>query len=435
MFFCLLCFSIGTLANDWRYTVRPGDTLWSICAEYTYNDSCWRELANYNSIDDPTTLSVGYVLNIPASWLKQASIAVTAAYVSGEVTYTVMGEQPAVLVADQKLALGTTVTVGEGAATLSFEDGSFLVMNAQSELVIDSVSAFKQTKVQSIEVSLPRGGIRVSVPKRHPRTQFKVTTPAAVAAVRGTIFRVKSDVDADVTRSEVLEGVVAIDTAAGSKDLLAGFGLKTGRGQPLLEPVELLAAPQWNLECSDPGYVEWEGAPDTMAYQLVLMEDDSNVDRVISVLTIADSHYTYKGLEEKCYQVRVNSVDAGGFNGFENERQLCNVIPLIPPFINKAKLGRGGLSASWKEVVAVSSYIIEVSADSEFSDILRTENISGVEMELTLKPERQSVYIRAKSVSNSGRYSDYSQPIYLERKSNTGKVVGVLAAILVFAIL
>jgi nucleoid-associated protein YgaU len=73
--------SIQSYAADWRYSVRPGDTFWSICKEYTVHENCWLELANLNSVANPNQLSTGTQLLIPMQWLKQAPFAAQAAYV------------------------------------------------------------------------------------------------------------------------------------------------------------------------------------------------------------------------------------------------------------------------------------------------------------------------------------------------------------------
>ncbi|GGZ80221.1 N-acetylmuramoyl-L-alanine amidase [Streptomyces echinoruber] len=48
------------------YTVRSGDTLWSIAASQLGDGNRWREIAALNHLQDPDDLSVGQTLKLPA---------------------------------------------------------------------------------------------------------------------------------------------------------------------------------------------------------------------------------------------------------------------------------------------------------------------------------------------------------------------------------
>ena len=433
----LLLVSVASQAADWRYSMRPGDTVWTICKEYTAYPGCWQELPAYNAVSDPTRMSTGFVLKIPNQWLKQSQVAAQVIYVSGAASYLKARQAPQVLVLGQQLRMGDGVSVNSGSATLQFTDGATIVMSANSELTIDSVSAQKQSRSQAIDISLPRGDIKVTVPKRSAKPKFRVKTPAAVAAVRGTEFRVSSSVPDAIDqsaemRSEVLEGVVDISAQGQSSLVNAGFGVKTTKGQPPSNLAPLLSAPSWNLECTDPGYVEWRGSPDTANYQLVLMEDDVNVDRIISTVVINESNYTFKDLEEQCYQVKISSVDQLGFNGLESQRQLCYELILPPPVFSETVLKRSQFFASWSKVAFADSYLIEVSDSEDFIRLLHREVISDASVSLAMDSSEQAVYVRGRAMAKGGAQSEYSEAVYVEQKSNRHIIIGILAAALAF---
>ena len=205
----LLLVSVASQAADWRYSMRPGDTVWTICKEYTAYPGCWQELPAYNAVSDPTRMSTGFVLKIPNQWLKQSQVAAQVIYVSGAASYLKARQAPQVLVLGQQLRMGDGVSVNSGSATLQFTDGATIVMSANSELTIDSVSAQKQSRSQAIDISLPRGDIKVTVPKRSAKPKFRVKTPAAVAAVRGTEFRVSSSVPDAIDQSAEMRSETA----------------------------------------------------------------------------------------------------------------------------------------------------------------------------------------------------------------------------------
>ena len=129
----LTLLSVTSYAGDWRYSVRPSDTFWSICREYTEHDNCWRELASHNSVANPNQLSTGTQLLIPIEWLKQAPFAAQAVYIVGEVVFSDANKKPAELVSGQALSIGSKVVVSQGSATLLFTDGATILMSANSE--------------------------------------------------------------------------------------------------------------------------------------------------------------------------------------------------------------------------------------------------------------------------------------------------------------
>ncbi len=422
-------------AEDWRYTVRPGDTIWGLCREYTLYEACWQELGPYNNIGNARQLSPGLVLSIPAEWLKQRATAASAIYVVGEVRYSSASAPAKPLLVGTPLEIGTQVSVGEGSATLQFGDGSSVTMGAQTILVIDAMSAIRQTRSAATRISLPAGQIKVQVPKTNPRTDFTVETPAAVAAVRGTRFRVESEVGDASMRSEVLEGRVAIESSGNEKLLAPGYGLRARQGQPLKEPVALLEAPRWNLDCTDPGYVEWQPVSGAISYQLALLEDDEQVDRIIRKVDITDNSYTFEDLEPACYQVTVNAEDLAGFNGLESRRQLCYEPPLAAPIIVQARLRGSRLKASWSEVDNAARYRLEIASDAAFEQPLLVEELTAAALNARLQQIPAGVHLRVQALSEAGQAGEFSDPVYVEPGSWQPAIVGVLAAILLFAIL
>ena len=436
----LALLSIQSYAADWRYSVRPGDTFWSICNEYTMHDNCWLELASHNSVANPNQLSIGTQLLIPMEWLKQAPFAAQAAYVVGQVVFSDANEKLTELLSGQNLRIGSRVVVNQGSATLRFADGATIVMNPNSELIISSSSAIKQGAAQSIEVRLPRGEIQVTVPEKMPKTQFRVRTPSAVAAVRGTKFRVSSlvplaDSQSGQTRSEVLEGIVSVSSSSDSQNITAGQGVSTVEGQSVLERAILISAPRWNRSCTDPGYVEWQTSLSATQYRLALMEDDTSIDKVISTVTVDSANYVFKGLKEGCYQVKVNAIDSRGYNGLESQRRLCYQPQLDTPHITEIKFDRAELLVVGEELQNAVRYRIEVSEDKNFSSLIKAKTSESLTMRLPVNTNIKSIYVRAKAFGDNIPDSDYSETVYLERKNHKNTIIGIVAMVLAFVAL
>lgn len=74
-------------------------------------------------------------------------------------------------------------------------------------------------------------------------SRYEIHTPAAVTVVRSTDFRVFSDAEDDLTRSEVTEGGVNITAAGETVSVERGEGTLIEKGKPPAAPRKLLAAP------------------------------------------------------------------------------------------------------------------------------------------------------------------------------------------------
>lgn len=422
-------------AGEWTYSVRPDDSLWRICNEYVAGDSCWRRLAEYNGFDEPGTIQPGTVVRIPFEWLKEQIVAAEVIHVVGHSFIQPEAEDQRQAQVGDNTYVGYIVRVGEGFLTLRFADGSTLSMNPNSELRLDSVTAFKQSRPYSVEVSLPRGGVKVVVPVREPRTRFKVGTPAGAAAVRGTVFRLDSEVD-DVPvaemRGEILEGVVSVSHSKQSRDIEAGYGVVAREGASL-EPAALLAAPEWNQECNDPGYVAWQNQANAARYSLALLED-SEEERVLRRVEVASNNYFFEGLEEKCYRVNVSATGSQGLNGFENQRRLCyEILPESPKIIRAMRRGEQ-LSISWLPASGAAQYIVELADNSEFASIAVSTTVTGTQYQASHEGV-DGMYARVVAVSEDGKQSLQGDVAQVEDVSENRWWIGVLAALALFAIL
>ena len=419
-------------AGDWQYSVRPGDTIWSLCAEYTAYPNCWRELPAYNKIAEPRALAIGERLKVPSRWLKQAPAAATVLFSFGEV-YFGSKDQQKPLQSKLELGIGERVVTLRGSATLQFVDGSLLTMSEFSEITLDAVSAFKQSRSTSIRVSVPRGEVGIRVPARTPRTRFEVTTPSAVAAVRGTRFRVNSEQSGLSTRGEVLEGSVALSAAGSSAAIEAGFGSKAAAGAPPIDPVQLLAAPRWNLSCTDPGYAEWFGSPRSVGYKLVLLEDDASVDRILATRNVTDTNYTFLNIDSKCYQLRVNAIDGQGFNGLESQRRFCYDLQLGAPQLTALRWQRGELSADWSDVLYAQRYRVEIASDNNFTELVQAGTYRPSELEVQLAALSGPVYVRARAEARDGAVvGEFSESLFIEHSHPRHWLIGLGAAVLAF---
>jgi len=425
-------------SKDQSYVVRPGDSIWKICQQLTDYPKCWLELASYNQIDESRPLSAHQRLNIPRQWLSNPAITANIIHVSGTARYQAKGKSLTPLFKGQKLLVGDSVSVDAGSVTIQFADGAVLLMEENTDITIDAMSVFLLKDAFKFDVRLPKGGVKVTVPKRFPKTQFNVRTPAGVAAVRGTEFRVYSGSNAILDnniliKSEVLEGEVEVSSQGVVQIVSAGFAVSATEASPLSQAVQLIKAPKWNFSCSDPGYVEWQNSSKAEQYNLVLMEDDDQVDKVLQTVALEGSHYTFKNLADRCYQVRVNAVDDSSYRGLEAQRKLCYTRYLTQPLLGSATLTKNDIQLNWAPVEYATGYVVELSKDEDFTDIIASKVFDVNDVQWHFDKNISSVFIRVKAESDSLNDSAFSKISYVEVANHRHRWMGLLSSI--FAIL
>jgi len=331
-----LCFYLATLvalltsrpvlAQDWIYEAQPGDTLWDLCLEYTAKRGCWLELGKYNDIANAKRIQPGTEIRVPIAWLLEVPVVGTVLGVQGEVRYQEQdGSNPIPLLEGEQLVLGSVITSLGGTARITLGDYSEVFIRPQSVLELNRVKT-KAGQGGKTEISLDRGNVEVSV-QPDTRSRFEVHTPSAIAAVRGTRYRV-ANASTDSTRGEVLEGKVAI-VAGSSVDVPAGFGLLAQRGVELGEPRKLLDPPEFEVPALNgptPLLVQWDLDPLAVSWQLDIYASSGAL--IVSEQS-TDNRYQITDLPLGCYRLLARGIDAEGFNGLDAELPVCVEAPVV----------------------------------------------------------------------------------------------------------
>ncbi|EKF73708.1 hypothetical protein A11A3_12118 [Alcanivorax hongdengensis A-11-3] len=327
---CLLSPSAWA-GEDWQYTLRPSDSLWKVCERFAQKpEVCWHELARHNDVADPRRLRPGATLRIPVEWLKEKPIPASLEAVRGEVLlYPTDGS------AAHPVANGDTVQFGDaletgatGSARLRFADQSEVIIKPSSLLVVNRYRRFLGQDSGATELRLERGAIRNRVTPRDPDLQpFKVYTPGATAAVRGTQYYVRVD-NEDTTRNEVVKGQVDVDARSRTAAVGAGFGTLVRQDQPPVAPVALLPAPDV-VVTTRPGDLQavWPTQADAAGYWVELYQQPGD--------TLLEQDYVQQGSWHKTlkpgdYRLLVRAEDDNGLRG-EEQWQAVQVPDEPPP--------------------------------------------------------------------------------------------------------
>ncbi|MDX1606281.1 MAG: FecR domain-containing protein, partial [Candidatus Competibacterales bacterium] len=230
-------------AANWLYTVRPGDTLWSVAEKYLHHVGYVPRLQTLNQVADPRNLPPGMRLRLPVAWMKRQPARVRVDSVSGPATATIPPEnRTRALEPGMQLPADTVLDTGAGATVvLTFADGSRFTLNQASRVVLDRVSAYGDSGMVDIGMRLRQGRVVGQVdPDSGPGTRFEISSPASQTAVRGTDFRVGFESGQQTARTEVLDGRVTVSGAGRTRTLRAGTGTIARTGEPPQPPRRLL---------------------------------------------------------------------------------------------------------------------------------------------------------------------------------------------------
>jgi len=169
-------------------------------------------------------LPVALLLLLPAALWAQGTLRVSSA--AGPVEWRAVSSKPfAVLAPGQGIRVGDEVRTGPGAQLiLEVPDGSYMVVSENSKLIVED---FWSGNLRSL-MNLTVGKVRFYVQRLGGRPNpYRVTTPTALIAVRGTTFEVTVD-DAQFAEVRCLEGRVAVETVGlPDREVILEAGRKT----------------------------------------------------------------------------------------------------------------------------------------------------------------------------------------------------------------
>ncbi len=204
----------ATAAEVVTYTVRPGDTLDELGARYLLHAEDYRTIQKLNRISDPHRLRAGSTLRFPVALLRTEAIQAQVEAFSGKVMAQ-NGAAAQQVGISTRVGAGTLITTGaDSFVTLVFADDSRMTLPSLSAVRIATARRILLTGAVERRISVESGRSHYSVtPRTNPKDRFEVHTPLAIAAVRGTEFRVGHDTTTGRSTVNVLEGEVASSAA------------------------------------------------------------------------------------------------------------------------------------------------------------------------------------------------------------------------------
>lgn len=404
-----------------EYLVKKGDTLIGIGRELLEDPADWPTLQRVNNLPSPRVIQPGDRLLVPRELMRGSDRTAVAEGVGGTVT-----------VDGRPLTEGGTVTppawvqtAADSVVTLRLSDGSTLKLAPSSRLRVERLRQYHDEKVLEARMRLEQGRLESNAagPRRKP---MEIRTPAAVAAVRGTEYRVAWN--GNFTTSEVLTGAVAMaaedaQPAARAEPTMidAGFGAAAVPGRGVLPPERLLPAPALTALPARADVVvpvlTFEPVALARGYHLQVALDP-RFTSVIVDQTITEPQIRLATRGDGPHYLRVRAVSAAGIEGYDAEATIDVQARPVPPAPARPRSGtvvfEQQLALGWTPADGATGYQVQVASDPGFRQIVDSRRIEGAQgqTQVQLAPApgtyRQDRWWRVASVDvASGRIGPY----------------------------
>ena len=402
--------STATDNLTYTHTAKAGDTLINLAKRYLINPQNWQSLQKLNKIADPHRIRPGTAIRIPLGDMKTTAAMTNVVSIEGPVESTA-----GTLKVGSAISEGQSIKTGEnGFVTLKLADGSTLVVQSKSQVRLDLARTIANTGgVPVTRATLESGRVEAKVQKRSDAAgRFEIVTPTSNMGVRGTEFRVASDVDGKASRGEVLDGIVNVTDAAATKNLnlTAGFGIVVEKGRQPIQPVKLSAAPDLQATAKLQErvllrfkFAELSGAS---GYRAQVAADSAFTDlRAEGVFKTAEAKFA--DLADGTYFLRVRAIDTNGIEGSDAVTPFRLKARPEPPFTsapaNKTKFSGASATFNWASASEAASYRFQLARDPTFATLVADEKShAGVSFTPAAKLTPGEYYWRVASVRKDG---------------------------------
>ncbi|MDP3281499.1 MAG: FecR domain-containing protein, partial [Nitrosomonas sp.] len=375
----LLTLSAQATAEEWIYTIRPGDNLWNVSERHLTSMQYVSRLQQLNRVPNAYTIPPGTKIRIPVAWSKQHTEGVYARVVNihgtAMLTRVSTAENVPVELGMPLYAGDEIKSENDAFVTVEFPDKSRMRLQDNSHVRINEMKVFGDYGLVDTLIELQQGRTENSVlPKSEIGTRFRIKTPSAVSSVRGTDFRVGTLTNGTDTSSEVLTGLVQVSGGQKAINVSAGFGTVTALSAPPSPPVKLLPPPDLT-QTSDiyerlPLIITLPALAGASAYRAQIAKDQ-NFDAMWSEFTTAKLPFRDGDIPDGDYWLRVRGIDATGIEGRDAIMSFTLNARPEPPFVIMP-LPDGVVDPiarefQWAAQSEAAHYIVMVSQNPAFS--------------------------------------------------------------------
>jgi hypothetical protein len=409
--------SVENPESVWAYTVNHKDSFERIYQKYLNKRANIVALSKYNHHALNKRLQPGQVINIPVEMLKKIQTNAQVLLVYGDVNVTnAAGSDTHKVKKGDLLTQGDSLTTGKNSlAKLLFADGSNIDIQPNSNLSIQASFKYAGKETFVTNLKLVKGRTEVSANPDHVLgNTLQIQTPSAVAAVRGTQFRVGAE--DNIALQETLDGKVAF-SASGQEVLLAkGYGSVAEKGKAPLPPIQLPSAPDVSalskLLETNPAEFNLPPQQDVVAWvgQLAL---DANFTQILNEQTTQSGKLIFADLAEGQYFLKLRAQDQHGLQSLDAIHSFTvmfrptePVLELIEP-LDGAVIPLAPTDLSWTPIPAATSYIIQIARDINFADKVFERHASFSKLTINQSFGAGEYYWRVAALSN-GKLQKFS---------------------------
>lgn len=417
----LMVLSASAVAQEWVYTVRPGDNLWNLTERHLKSMEYVQRLQQLNNIRNPYVIPPGTQLRIPTAWTKLLHEALAKVIgVHGIATLRRQDQEDIPIELGMRLLIGDEIrSENDAFVTVEFADKSRLRVQDNTHLRLENMQIFGDHGLVDTLIDLQQGRTESSVPEKSAKgTRFKIKTPSAISSVRGTDFRVGIiEAQQPGTHGEVLTGVLEVIGEKRKLRIPAGYGAVISKGTSPTPPVKLLPPPDLsetdNYYQSLPLVIQLKPLPGAQAYRAQI-STDPDFKGLWSEFTTTSLPFRDGNIPDGDYWLRIRGIDKSSIEGKDAVIAFSLNARPEAPFVT-APLPGGTTTPEkqefkWAIQSEASHYAIMVSRDADFSDLIYSNpEVQGNSLTLSESLTPGHYFWRIFSVSTSegaGPFSD-----------------------------
>ena len=302
---------------EWIYTVRPGEHFAEIADALLSKDIPAIRLLQHNGIDNPAKVGSGDNLRIPLAWLQRQPNPARVNSVTGSVQLISGSDgtkRP--LTSDSLIRVGDEIRSQAGTATIELADGSVVRISPHSRLAFNRLTQYGKSGMVDTRLRLNQGEIETQVkPVIEGGSRFEIETPSAVAAVRGTMFTLRTA--PGMTDLRVTEGEVSFGPPGQTRRIPAGYSASVSTaGVGRMSIRRLPPAPEINPLPQQlkqlPAQLSWtpNGAN---SHRVDIFDAESG--RWINSNEVSDNDFDINLLDNGRYEIHLAAIDNRGMAG------------------------------------------------------------------------------------------------------------------------
>ena len=302
---------------EWIYTVRPGEHFAEIADALLSKDIPAIRLLQHNGIDNPAKVGSGDNLRIPLAWLQRQPNPARVNSVTGSVQLISGSDgtkRP--LTSDSLIRVGDEIRSQAGTATIELADGSVVRISPHSRLAFNRLTQYGKSGMVDTRLRLNQGEIETQVkPVIEGGSRFEIETPSAVAAVRGTMFTLRTA--PGMTDLRVTEGEVSFGPPGQTRRIPAGYSASVSTaGVGRMSIRRLPPAPEINPLPQQlkqlPAQLSWtpNGAN---SHRVDIFDAESG--RWFNSSEVSDNDFDINLLDNGRYEIHLAAIDNRGMAG------------------------------------------------------------------------------------------------------------------------